>query len=102
MGAAGNSTSLAPDIPNMGDQTFKVGKLSVEQRKEKIHRYMKKRNERNFSKKIKVMSLSSLPPSMLVKHEMFELYFSLYDANATREKMAVRLSENSRGQPAAS
>jgi hypothetical protein len=38
------------------DSTFKVGKLSVEQRKEKIHRYMKKRNERNFSKKIKVLS----------------------------------------------
>ena len=60
MGGAGNSTSLAPDIPNMGDQTFKVGKLSVEQRKEKIHRYMKKRNERNFSKKIKVVSLSTV------------------------------------------
>lgn len=65
---AGNSTSLAGDIPNMGDQTFKVGKLSVEQRKEKIHRYMKKRNERNFSKKIKVLihsfshSSSSSPP----------------------------------------
>ncbi|GMN53327.1 hypothetical protein TIFTF001_022466 [Ficus carica] len=53
MGGAGNSSSLAPDIPNMGDQTFKVGKLSVEQRKERIHRYMKKKNERNFNKKIK-------------------------------------------------
>ncbi|CAH8389374.1 unnamed protein product [Eruca vesicaria subsp. sativa] len=31
----------------------KVVKLSPEQRKEKIHKYMKKRNERNFSKKIK-------------------------------------------------
>ncbi|KAL3577987.1 hypothetical protein D5086_019491 [Populus alba] len=40
-------------ISSLEDSTFKVGKLSVEQRKEKIHRYMKKRNERNFSKKIK-------------------------------------------------
>ncbi|XP_024032254.1 uncharacterized protein LOC21389165 [Morus notabilis] len=63
MGGAGNSTSLAPDIPNMGDQTFKVGKLSVEQRKEKIHRYMKKRNERNFSKKIKYACRKTLADS---------------------------------------
>jgi hypothetical protein len=58
MGKAGNSTPLASDISSLEDSTFKVGKLSVEQRKEKIHRYMKKRNERNFSKKIKVYSLS--------------------------------------------
>lgn len=38
----------------MDDCDFKVGRLSVEERKEKIHRYMKKRNERNFNKKIKV------------------------------------------------
>ncbi|PON38163.1 CCT domain containing protein [Parasponia andersonii] len=63
MGGAGNSTSLATDIPNMGDQTFKVGKLSVEQRKEKIHRYMKKRNERNFSKKIKYACRKTLADS---------------------------------------
>jgi hypothetical protein len=46
---------LTPEISNLEDSTFKVGKLSVEERKEKIHRYMKKRNERNFSKKIKVL-----------------------------------------------
>ncbi|XP_062108948.1 uncharacterized protein LOC133819663 isoform X2 [Humulus lupulus] len=63
MGGAGNSTSLTTDIPNMGDQTFKVGKLSVEQRKEKIHRYMKKRNERNFSKKIKYACRKTLADS---------------------------------------
>ncbi|GAU23798.1 hypothetical protein TSUD_27070 [Trifolium subterraneum] len=51
---SGSSASLTPEISNLEDSTFKVGKLSVEQRKEKIHRYMKKRNERNFSKKIKV------------------------------------------------
>ncbi|KAL5542354.1 hypothetical protein UlMin_010064 [Ulmus minor] len=63
MGGAGNTSSLAPEIPNMGDQTFKVGKLSVEQRKEKIHRYMKKRNERNFSKKIKYACRKTLADS---------------------------------------
>lgn len=49
-----NCTSLASDLSSLKDSTFKVGKLSMEERKEKIHRYMKKRNERNFSKKIKV------------------------------------------------
>nr|XP_004501137.1 protein DDB_G0276689-like isoform X2 [Cicer arietinum] len=52
---AGSSATLTPEISNLEDSTFKVGKLSVEQRKEKIHRYMKKRNERNFSKKIKAV-----------------------------------------------
>lgn len=52
--AATSSTPMTTEISSLEDSTFKVGKLSVEQRKEKIHRYMKKRNERNFSKKIKV------------------------------------------------
>lgn len=64
MGKAGGSTPLASEISSLEDTTFKVGKLSVEQRKEKIHRYMKKRNERNFSKKIKVYS-----PSLSVMHK---------------------------------
>ncbi|XBJ08857.1 hypothetical protein VPH35_014058 [Triticum aestivum] len=45
--AAGETSSLE-------DTSFKAARLSVEERKEKIHRYIKKRNERNFSKKIKV------------------------------------------------
>lgn len=53
-----SSTPLGSEISTLEDSSFKVGKLSVEERKEKIHRYMKKRNERNFSKKIKVYSLS--------------------------------------------
>ncbi|KAL6185178.1 hypothetical protein ACLB2K_041313 [Fragaria x ananassa] len=53
----GNSTSLPTEIPMAEDPNFKVGKLSVEERKEKIHRYMKKRNERNFTKKIKCKQL---------------------------------------------
>ncbi|KAE9612112.1 hypothetical protein Lalb_Chr06g0169501 [Lupinus albus] len=52
---AGNSAILTTEISTLEDSILKVGKLSVEQRKEKIHRYMKKRNERNFSKKIKVV-----------------------------------------------
>ncbi|XP_054807371.1 two-component response regulator-like APRR7 [Prosopis cineraria] len=60
---AGSSTTLTPEISNLEDSTFKVGKLSVEQRKEKIHRYMKKRNERNFSKKIKYACRKTLADS---------------------------------------
>ncbi|CAJ1967197.1 unnamed protein product [Sphenostylis stenocarpa] len=60
---AGGSATLAPEISHLEDSTLKVGKLSVEQRKEKIHRYMKKRNERNFSKKIKYACRKTLADS---------------------------------------
>ncbi|KAJ1409478.1 CCT domain [Sesbania bispinosa] len=69
---AGSSATLTPEISNLEDSTFKVGKLSVEQRKEKIHRYMKKRNERNFSKKIKYAcrkTLADSRPRVVVKDE---------------------------------
>ncbi|KAJ7955471.1 CCT motif protein [Quillaja saponaria] len=60
---AGSSAPLTSEMSNLEDSTFKVGKLSVEQRKEKIHRYMKKRNERNFSKKIKYACRKTLADS---------------------------------------
>lgn len=60
---AGSSTPLTTEISSLEDSSFKVGKLSVEQRKEKIHRYMKKRNERNFSKKIKYACRKTLADS---------------------------------------
>ncbi|XP_047309053.1 zinc finger protein HD1-like [Impatiens glandulifera] len=59
----GNSSGLASELTSLDDSTFKVGKLSAEQRKEKIHRYMKKRNERNFSKKIKYACRKTLADS---------------------------------------
>ncbi|KAJ4722791.1 CCT motif protein [Melia azedarach] len=62
-GAGSSSTPIASEISSLEDSTFKVGKLSVEQRKEKIHRYMKKRNERNFSKKIKYACRKTLADS---------------------------------------
>ncbi|GAB4843071.1 hypothetical protein Ancab_013050 [Ancistrocladus abbreviatus] len=58
-----NSTPSATEISSLEDSTLKVGKLSVEQRKEKIHRYLKKRNERNFSKKIKYACRKTLADS---------------------------------------
>ncbi|KAG4983226.1 hypothetical protein JHK87_027975 [Glycine soja] len=60
---AGSSATLTPEISHLEDSNLKVGKLSVEQRKEKIHRYMKKRNERNFSKKIKYACRKTLADS---------------------------------------
>ncbi|XWS08737.1 hypothetical protein CRYUN_Cryun40dG0026700 [Craigia yunnanensis] len=64
VGAAASSTPLVSEISSLEDPTFnKVGKLSVEQRKEKIHRYLKKRNERNFSKKIKYACRKTLADS---------------------------------------
>ncbi|XP_011041437.1 PREDICTED: uncharacterized protein LOC105137412 [Populus euphratica] len=58
-----SSAPLTSDISSLEVSTFKVGKLSVEQRKEKIHRYMKKRNERNFCKKIKYACRKKLADS---------------------------------------
>ncbi|XP_024003904.1 uncharacterized protein LOC18028024 isoform X2 [Eutrema salsugineum] len=57
--------TLGPvEINGLEDSTLnKVVKLSPEQRKEKIHRYMKKRNERNFSKKIKYACRKTLADS---------------------------------------
>ncbi|XP_044485181.1 zinc finger protein HD1-like isoform X2 [Mangifera indica] len=63
VGRASSSTPMASEISSLEDSTFKVGKLSVEQRKEKIHRYMKKRNERNFTKKIKYACRKTLADS---------------------------------------
>ncbi|XP_042967378.1 uncharacterized protein LOC122300641 isoform X2 [Carya illinoinensis] len=64
VGKAGrSSTPLSSEISSLEDSTYKVGKLSVEQRKEKIHRYLKKRNERNFSKKIKYACRKTLADS---------------------------------------
>ncbi|KAI8560771.1 hypothetical protein RHMOL_Rhmol04G0281800 [Rhododendron molle] len=50
----GSSTPLDTDVSSLEDSAIKAAaKCSVEERKDKIHRYLKKRNERNFSKKIK-------------------------------------------------
>ena len=49
-----SANPLASEITNLEDTTYKAVKCTPEERREKIHRYMKKRNERNFSKKIKV------------------------------------------------
>ncbi|OVA02325.1 CCT domain [Macleaya cordata] len=59
----GNTTPLTSEITTLEESTYKVGRLSVEERKEKIHRYMKKRNERNFSKKIKYACRKTLADS---------------------------------------
>ncbi|KAJ4969398.1 hypothetical protein NE237_016099 [Protea cynaroides] len=59
----GTTSTLTSEISTLEETTFKVGKLSAEERKEKIHRYMKKRNERNFSKKIKYACRKTLADS---------------------------------------
>jgi hypothetical protein len=64
-GCNGNSATLPPtELSGLEDSTFKVVRLSPEEKKEKIHRYRKKRNERNFNKKIKV------PLGISVEHHL--------------------------------
>lgn len=41
-------------IPGIEESNTKVGRYSVEERKDRILRYLKKRNQRNFNKTIKV------------------------------------------------
>lgn len=65
---------LASEITSLEESSFKVGKLSAEERKERIHRYMKKRNQRNFSKKIKVLN-------SLFNYSLFS-YIYIYGENA--------------------
>ncbi|XP_006354533.2 homeobox protein 3 [Solanum tuberosum] len=59
----GCSNTLATEITSFEDPTFKSGRCSVEERRKKIHRYMKKRNERNFSKRIKYACRKTLADS---------------------------------------
>ncbi|CAN4091063.1 unnamed protein product [Withania somnifera] len=61
---AGCSNTLATEITSFDEPSYnKTGRCSVEARREKIHRYMKKRNERNFSKKIKYACRKTLADS---------------------------------------
>ncbi|XP_049399072.1 uncharacterized protein LOC125862977 [Solanum stenotomum] len=58
-----STNPLASEITNLEDTTYKAVKCTPEERREKIHRYMKKRNERNFSKKIKYACRKTLADS---------------------------------------
>uniref|UniRef100_A0ACD5TJW5 Uncharacterized protein n=2 Tax=Avena sativa TaxID=4498 RepID=A0ACD5TJW5_AVESA len=62
-GSSGQLLAAGPESSSLEDTSFKAGRLSVEERKEKIHRYIKKRNERNFSKKIKYACRKTLADS---------------------------------------
>ncbi|KAE8771028.1 Zinc finger protein CONSTANS-LIKE 5 [Hordeum vulgare] len=71
-GYNGSPPTLPPtEVSGLDDSTFKVVRLSAEQRKEKIHRYIKKRNERNFSKKIKYACRKTLADSRPHVHGRF-------------------------------
>ncbi|XP_058094817.1 uncharacterized protein LOC131240544 isoform X2 [Magnolia sinica] len=59
----GSPANLTSELSTFDESAFKVKRLSVEERKEKIHRYLKKRNERNFTKKIKYACRKTLADS---------------------------------------
>ncbi|KAF5768178.1 putative transcription factor C2C2-CO-like family [Helianthus annuus] len=63
-GGSCNHPLAPPEITSLESESFRgTTKLTSEERKEKIHRYMKKRNERNFSKKIKYACRKTLADS---------------------------------------
>jgi hypothetical protein len=53
-GGMSPGAGAAAEASSLEDANYKSARISTEERREKIHRYIKKRNERNFSKKIKV------------------------------------------------
>ncbi|KAK3157738.1 hypothetical protein QOZ80_2AG0127290 [Eleusine coracana subsp. coracana] len=57
------AASTTTETSSLEDPNFKSARISVEERREKIHRYIKKRNERNFSKKIKYACRKTLADS---------------------------------------
>ena len=59
----GRLPAAATEASSLEDANFKSARITVEERREKIHRYIKKRNERNFSKKIKVTPCTALSVS---------------------------------------
>ncbi|KAI3511480.1 hypothetical protein L1887_18634 [Cichorium endivia] len=60
----GSSTPLTSEITSLDSEPFRfANKLTSEERKLKIHRYLKKRNQRNFSKKIKYACRKTLADS---------------------------------------
>ncbi|XP_031503021.1 uncharacterized protein LOC116266078 [Nymphaea colorata] len=63
VGGGGCGTALTSDAPPLEESGFKIGRYSVEERKQRIHRYMKKRNQRNFNKKIKYACRKTLADS---------------------------------------
>ncbi|KAF5803567.1 putative transcription factor C2C2-CO-like family [Helianthus annuus] len=63
-GGCCNPPLTPPEITTFDSESLRMAtKLTSEERKEKIHRYMKKRNERNFSKKIKYVCRKTLADS---------------------------------------
>lgn len=59
-----NPPLAPPEITSLDSESYRVAnKLTSEERKEKIDRYLKKRTERNFSKKIKYACRKTLADS---------------------------------------
>ncbi|KAK8539404.1 hypothetical protein V6N13_104361 [Hibiscus sabdariffa] len=93
--ATTSSTPLVSEISSLEDSTSnKVGKLSVEERKEKIHRYMKKRNQRNFSKKIKVPILFPLILISNILSRFKEVYACRKTLADSRPRVRGRFAKN--------
>ncbi|XP_076959803.1 uncharacterized protein LOC143635983 [Bidens hawaiensis] len=77
-GVGSSTTPLASEITSLESESLRVtNKLTSEERKEKINKYMKKRNERNFNKKIKYACRKTLADSRprvrgrFAKHDEF-------------------------------
>lgn len=59
----GSGSPLTSETSSFEEAGFKIGRYSAEERKQRIHRYRKKRSERNFNKKIKYACRKTLADS---------------------------------------
>lgn len=59
----GSGSPLTSETSSFEEAGFKIGRYSAEERKQRIHRYRKKRTERNFNKKIKYACRKTLADS---------------------------------------
>ncbi|KAK1290772.1 Lysine histidine transporter 1 [Acorus calamus] len=86
------------NMTSLDESTFKVGRLSVEEKKERINRFMKKRNERNFRKKIKVSTQSEKEKEIedrlpITSSRNGEMYSAFYNVTAMVDTGVVSLPE---------
>ncbi|PSS05577.1 Zinc finger protein [Actinidia chinensis var. chinensis] len=73
-------------VPVMEEPSLKVGKYSVEERKDRILRYLKKRNQRNFNKTIKYECRKTLADKRVRVRGRFAKNNDLCDEQALMKK----------------
>ncbi|KAI3683349.1 hypothetical protein L1987_83852 [Smallanthus sonchifolius] len=96
-GCGSSTTPLASEITSLESESLRVtNKLTSEKRKEKINKYMKKRNERNFNKKIKYACRKTLADSRPRVRGRFAKHDEFGESNITNNNHEEDMDEDER------